>query len=139
MKVNKDTPDVYGYTRRQYSIMYISELQCSNWKENAYFRLVNAYNISITAGIFWSMCCNNSYDALFHLHWEYYVKNRPVVIDIYRLQFSRSYGIGARRALCPTYVIGVDGWTKDTCAHLEQLSLLSASVPLGDPRMNMIP
>lgn len=77
------------------------------------------------------------YNAVFYAHWIYYVKERPMVQELQHVH--KLYGLSYDQLFLLINMLGLDSWTKDTCAHMEHLSLLEEPVPLGDPRMNMAP
>lgn len=106
-----------------------------DWEEQAYLRSMINESFVFDTEEFIGMCYKQSYDALFYLHWIYYVNQRPIVREI-PTRILQNY-------CCVTVafpmldVLGLDSWTKNTCAYLEQLSLLDEPLPLNDPRMNV--
>lgn len=106
-----------------------------HYTENEYLRIMTSYSCFCSVDSLLKMCDSKYYHAIFcERWWVYYIQERQTVdeLEVYHFHVPVHYGL----FFLSVYM---DKWTKNTCAHLEQLSLQSASVPLGDPRMNMTP
>lgn len=77
-----------------------------------------------------------SYHYLALVIWVYYLTDKDLVKDVNYDRFKPDFsqcGFSAQNILTYSPLF------KELCGDLEHLSLLGASVPLSDPRMNMLP